>query len=146
MIFNSIAIASDHRGYLLKARFVEYFKAHKYEFIDFGTNCDTVSVDYPDYAQKVAEYVIEHERSCGVLICYSGVGMSISANRVPGIRAVLCYSTEVAKLSREHNDTNIICFGANFVNEEAAIEMFTLFAHTQFDSRHIHRIRKLDVK
>ena len=145
MIFNSIAIASDHRGYLLKTRFVEYFKAHKYEFIDFGTNCDTLSVDYPDYAQKVAEYEIEHERSCGVLICYSGVGMSISANRVAGIRAVLCYSDDIAQLSREHNDANIICFGANFVNDKSAFRMFDIFFSTPFERRHIHRIRKLDL-
>ncbi len=144
MIFNSIAIASDHRGYLLKTRFVEFFKTHKYEFVDFGTTSDTLSVDYPDYAQKVTEYVTEHEKSCGVLICYSGVGMSISANRVPGIRAVLCYSDDIAQLSREHNDANIICFGANFVNEKTALCMFDIFSSTQFDSRHLRRIRKLD--
>ena len=144
MIFDSIAIASDHRGYLLKTRFVEFFKTHKYEFVDFGTNSEKVSVDYPDYAQKVAKYVTEHEKSCGVLICYSGVGMSISANRVPGIRAVLCYSDDIAQLSREHNNANIICFGANFVNEKTALCMFDIFSSTQFDSRHLRRIRKLD--
>lgn len=144
MIFSSIAIASDHRGYQLKSHLVEYFEACGYNFTDFGTTSETPSVDYPDYAKKVAKYVVGHPNSCGVLICYSGVGMSISANRFASIRAVLCYSAEIAKLSREHNNANVICIGACFVNTEVTKELLEAFFSTSFDTRHNTRIQKID--
>ena len=144
MIFDSIAIASDHRGYLLKSQLVGHFGACAYDFVDLGTNSNNPSVDYPDYAKKVAEYVVSTPNSCGVLICYSGVGMSIAANRFFGVRAVLCYSNEIARLSREHNDANVICLGAGFMNAELAIKLLEVFFDTPFETRHLNRVRKID--
>ena len=144
MIFDSIAIASDHRGYWMKSDIMEYFQNLGYEFEDRGTASDCISVDYPDYARKVTEYVTSHKNSFGILICHSGVGMSIATNRVKGIRAVLCYNEEIAKLSREHNDANVICFGAGFINKELAIKCLEIFSNTVFDERHLPRIQKIE--
>ncbi len=144
MIFNSIAIASDHRGCQLRSQLVEHFEACGYDFTDFGTTSDTPSVDYPDYAKNVAEYVRDNVNSCGVLVCYSGVGMSIAANRFSGVRAVLCYSDEIARLSREHNDANVICFGAGFISTETAMKSLEVFFNIPFDPRHLNRVQKID--
>jgi len=145
MEFNSIAIASDHRGYWLKKDIIDYFNKTGYNVTDFGTNNDCISVDYPDYAKKVAKHVIENKNCFGILICNSGIGMDISANRFKGIRSVLCYSEEIAKLSREHNNANIICFGAAFIEQELAIRCVEIFAKTNLsDERHLVRINKID--
>ena len=144
MIFDFIAIASDHRGYQLKSQLVKHFESCGYSFTDFGTTSDSPSVDYPDYAKKVAKYVISNPNSFGVLICYSGVGMSMSANRFAGIRAVLCHSSEIARLSREHNNANIVCLGAGFMNINTAKELLSIFFNTPFDPRHNTRIQKID--
>lgn len=144
MIFNSMVIASDHRGYWLKADILEYFKNLGYEVKDCGTDSDCVSVDYPNYSQKVTDYLLLDENSFGVLICHSGIGMNIAANRVRGIRGVLCYEEEIAKLAREHNNANVICFGSGFIDREYAIKCVETFAHTKFDERHLPRIKKID--
>lgn len=144
MIFDSIAIASDHRGYWLKHDLMEYFGQFGYEFEDFGTENDCVSVDYPDYAKKVTDYVLSKPRSFGILICHSGVGMSIAANRVKSIRAVLCNEEEIARLSRLHNNANVICFGAGFIYNETAIRCLNTFMRTEFDERHQVRLCKID--
>lgn len=144
MIFNSVAIASDHRGFWLKSDIIEHFQNLGYEFVDRGTSSDCVSVDYPDYAQKVTDYVLSHENACGILICYSGLGMSMAANRRHGVRAALCLSEEMAKLSREHNNANVICFGSGFMTPEEVFKCLEIFFSTQFDERHLERIQKLD--
>ena len=144
MIFSSIAIASDHRGYQMKSEFITYFDEQGYRYTDFGTGNETTSVDYPDFANMVVDYVKTHEHSLGVLICHSGVGMSIVANRCKGIRAVLCYSEEIAKLSREHNNANVLCFGAGFIDISLAKKCFATFIETPFDSRHSIRLEKID--
>lgn len=145
MQFDTIAIASDHRGYWLKLDIIKYFRLQGYEIEDFGSDNDCVSVDYPDYAKKVAQYVLENKNSFGVLVCFSGIGMSIAANRFKGIRAVLCYNEEIARLSREHNNANIICFGARYINPESAIRCIDVFANSKLaDERHMIRINKID--
>lgn len=145
MRFNSIAIAADHRGYWLKNEIIEHFSANGYNITDFGTDNDCVSVDYPDYAKKVAKHVLANENCFGILICNSGIGMSIAANRFKGIRAVLCENEEIAKLSREHNNSNIICFGSAFIDQELAIRCCEIFAQTKLaDDRHLIRINKID--
>ena len=145
MAFYSIAIASDHRGYWLKADLIEYFSSRGFQITDFGTSSDCVSVDYPDYAKKVARHVLSNEDSFGILVCHTGVGMSITANRFKNIRAVLCYDDKIAKLSREHNNANVICFGAGFISTDLAIKCSDTFANTEFiDNRHLTRINKID--
>jgi RpiB/LacA/LacB family sugar-phosphate isomerase len=145
MIFNAIAIASDHRGYWHKNDIIEHFKQTGYYITDYGTNNDAESVDYPDYAKQVAEHVLKNSNTFGILICNSGIGMTIAANRIRGIRAVLCYREEIAVLSREHTDANVICFGAAFTPSEYAIRYAELFAITKFsEAYHISRIKKID--
>lgn len=145
MLFDTIALGSDHRGYWLKLDIINFFKSQGYEIVDFGSENDCVSVDYPDYAQKVAKYVLENQNSFGVLVCLSGIGMNIAANRFKGIRSVLCYNQEIAKLSREHNDANVICFGSRFISSELAIRCVDIFANTSLaDERHRKRINKID--
>jgi RpiB/LacA/LacB family sugar-phosphate isomerase len=145
MIFNAIAVASDHRGYWHKKDIIEHFKQNGYYVTDCGTDSDAVPVDYPDYIKPVAEHVLKHRDTFGILICNSGTGMAIAANRIRGIRAALCYREEIVKLAREHTDANVICFGAAFVPSEYAIRYAELFANTKFsEAYHIPRIRKID--
>jgi len=144
MIFNSIAIASDHRGYQMKSELISYFHEIGYSYTDFGTDNEDISVDYPDFAGMVTDYVKTHKKALGILLCFSGVGMSIAANRHKGIRAVLCYSEEIAKLSREHNNANVLCFGAGFIDLSIAKNCIKTFINTQYDPRHSTRLEKID--
>ncbi|MDR0695188.1 MAG: RpiB/LacA/LacB family sugar-phosphate isomerase [Holosporales bacterium] len=145
MIFNSIAVASDHRGYWHKKDIVEYFKQNGFYVADYGTDSDAISVDYPDYVKPVADHVLKHENTFGILICNSGIGMSIAANRIRGIRAALCYREEVVEQAREHTDANIICFGAAFISPEYAMRYIELFASIKFSEEyHVPRIKKID--
>ena len=144
MIFNSVAIASDHRGYQMKSALIAYLDELGYRYTDFGASNETTSVDYPDFADMVTDYTINHEKAMGILICFSGVGMSIAANRRKGIRAVLCYSEEIARLSREHNNANILCFGTGFLDVSLAKKCLITFMNTSFDPRHSRRLEKID--
>ena len=143
MIFSKIAIASDHRGFELKSDIIAFLDDLGIEVFDFGTNSSDVSVDYPDYAKKVSEYVTNSQDTAGILVCYSGVGMSIAANKFQRIRAVLCYSNEIAKLSREHNNANVLCLGAGFLDFADVKIIINTFLNTDFDERHINRIEKI---
>lgn len=135
-------IASDHAGFPLK----EELKKH-FQFEDLGTT-STESVDYPDYADLLAEKLIKDDSAFGVLICGSGVGISIAANRYKEIRAVLAESEKVAKLSREHNHANVLCMGANIVSPELAVKILNAFLSAKPDQgeRHLRRINKLSQK
>ncbi|MDR3224314.1 MAG: ribose 5-phosphate isomerase B [Holosporales bacterium] len=144
MNFLSIAIASDHRGYWLKKDLIDYFQTRGHNTFDYGTENDCVSVDYPDYAKKVVEHILTHDNTFGILVCYSGLGMTMVANRFDGIRAAYCNELELAKLAREHNDANVICFGSAFVTPELAIRCTEIFATTQLaNERHKLRINKI---
>jgi len=142
------AIGSDHRGYNLKENIKEYLKLQKYSFKDVGTD-STTSVDYPDYAQKVGNLVSERKVNYGILICGSGIGVSIAANKIRNIRAVNATSPEIADMSRRHNNANIICFGADFIDIVKAEEYLNIFINTPFEGgeRHERRIQKInDIK
>ena len=137
-----IGIANDHRGYNLKNELVKYLKSRGYEVIDYGS--DTVySVDYPDFATLMANN-LKNSDEFGVLICGSGIGISIAANRFSHIRCALCYNSTLARLSREHNDANVLCFGARVVGRDIIKDMVEVFFATEFSGgRHEKRVEKL---
>jgi len=138
-----IAIGSDHAGFESKERAKSDLLALGVEVVDKGThNLD--SVDYPDFGAAVARAVASGEVERGVLICGSGIGVSIAANKIPGARAALCWNEETARLAREHNDANVLCFGARFIDPEQAARMVRLFLETKFaGERHTQRVEKL---
>ena len=134
-----IFIASDHAGYEMKTKLNKYFNS----FIDLGTN-SFESVDYPDFAHKLSIEVLKNEGSLGILICGTGVGMSIAANRSKGIRAGLVNSVEVARLIRQHNDANVLVIPGRFMKDEDAKNCVQMFIDTQFEAgRHKKRIEKI---
>lgn len=139
-----VSIACDRAGIQLKEFIIESLK-NEFEFIDFGTNSNE-AVDYPDYAKVVAKTIINKEVDFGILICGTGIGMSIAANRFNGVRASLCHNSLEAKLTREHNDANILCLGARIIGQETALENVKTFLNTKFsnEERHIRRINKID--
>jgi ribose 5-phosphate isomerase B len=139
-----IAIASDHAGVDLKEILKKELKETGYAVTDLGTQ-GTQSVDYPDYAGKMAEWMRQHSEGYGVLICGSGVGMSIAANRHKHIRAALCTNGLVAALARRHNDANVLCFGARIIGVEMARFCLKEFLNAEFEGgRHQHRVDKLN--
>lgn len=133
-----IAIANDHGGLELKNRIKETLK-EKYEFIDFGTDT-TISCDYPNYAIAASEYVAQKKCDFGIIICKSGIGMSIAANKVKGVRCALVDNVENAKLCHQHNNANVIALGANDVNLDLAIKIIDAYDSVEFETRHQHRI------
>ncbi len=140
----SIVIGSDHAGFDMKTELLEYLKLKNFTCYDSGCY-DKNSVDYPDYANAVAGKVSSDKNLLGILLCGSGIGVSIAANRWKGIRAALCWDMEIARLSRQHNDANIICLPARFLDKEKMIEIVNEFLNTEFEGgRHSNRIRKID--
>lgn len=138
-----IAIGSDHAGFELKRVLKNMLAEGGYAVSDLGTE-GTESVDYPDFAQSVASEVSAGGADIGVLICGSGIGMSIAANRHPGIRAALCHDEETARLAREHNDANILVLGSRLVGEADAKACLRVFLETEFEGgRHARRVAKL---
>ena len=137
-----IFIASDHAGYYLKNSVVTKLSKSQ-KIIDLGPNSND-SVDYPDYAKKLSKRVASHKGSFGILICGSGMGMAISANKTKNIRAALCYSIKNTKLSRLHNNANIITLGERLINKSKAINLIKVFLRTKFKGgRHLRRVRKI---
>jgi len=141
-----IYLASDHAGLSLKAEIIKFLLKNNLEFLDLGCYTDS-SVDYPDYAKKLAQNIKENPLSKGVLICGSGIGMSIAANRCNHIRAALCITPEMAELARKHNDANVLVLGARLISKNIAISCLKAFIDTNFskDQRHINRINKLSI-
>lgn len=143
-IFNTIFLASDHAGFELKNSLVKFLQTNGINAQDLGTS-DTQRVDYPDYAFAVAQKVKETPRACGILVCGSGIGMSIAANRVEGIRAALCSESLSAKLARAHNDANVLCLGGRLIGQTMAQEIVEVFLNAEFEGeRHSGRVKKLD--
>ncbi len=137
-------IATDHAGYALKAYVKDYVNSLGHEIIDLGPD-SADRVDYPDFAKKCANAVISDKGSFGILICGTGIGISISANKVSGIRAALCHDSYTAKLTRQHNDANILCFGERVVGKGVIEDMIATFASTEFEGgRHAGRISKIE--
>jgi len=138
-----IALGADHRGFALKEALRAWLVGRGHEILDFGTD-SADRVDYPDYAFKVADVVSRRGAERGILICSTGIGMSIAANRLPKVRAALCSSVRLARLSRAHNDANVLCLGADFVSGAEARRIVGVWLKTGFaGGRHVRRVRKL---
>jgi ribose 5-phosphate isomerase B len=138
-----IAIGADHAGFALKDQVRDALRQAGHEVVDLGTN-SAESTDYPDYASAVAHNVVSGAADRGILVCSTGVGMSIAANKINGIRAALAVNPEEVRLTRAHNDANIITIGARDTNAQAANEMVRVFLETPFDGgRHARRIGKI---
>ncbi|MDR1891198.1 MAG: ribose 5-phosphate isomerase B [Puniceicoccales bacterium] len=138
-----ISVGCDHGGYKLAMLLIKYLSKSDIDIFYYGTFSDETSVDYPDYAKCVAGDIASFKSDFGLLICKSGIGMSIAANKVPSVRAANCWNVETAKLAREHNDANILCLGANFINVKTAKEILDTFLNTKFATRHLKRIEKI---
>ena len=137
-----IYIASDHAGFKLKSSILSKFSKKK-KIIDLGPN-SSVSVDYPDYAKKLSKKIASDKGSFGILICGSGMGMAITANKIKNVRAALCYSNKNTKLSRLHNNANIITLGERLISKNKAINLIKIFLSTKFEGgRHLRRIKKM---
>jgi len=139
-----VAVASDHAGFSLKEEIVRFLKQEKVEVLDLGTY-DTQPVDYPDVARSVGTALIEGRAGKGILICGSGVGASVAANKIRGIRAGLCHDTYSAHQGVEHDDMNVLCLGARVVGPEVAKELAAAFLKAEFsgDERHVRRLNKV---
>lgn len=138
-----IAIGSDHAGFGYKSAVIDHLQKNGYEVKDQGTFSEA-SCDYPDYAHAVANAVETSDAWMGVLICGSANGVAITANKHQGIRAAICWETEIATLARQHNDANIICIPARFVATDLALHMVDLFLSTEFEGgRHLNRVQKI---
>lgn len=144
-----IAIGADHAGYNLKEKVKDYCERKDYQIIDKGTDSES-SVDYPDFAFAVAEAVSSNEADYGILVCYTGIGMSMAANKVPGIRAALVNAPELAEMTRRHNNANVLTLGAGYTDFEEAKEITKVFLSTEFDGtkpgqeRHQRRVNKIN--
>ena len=138
-----IAIGADHAGYRLKTEILNYLKQKGYQVKDFGTYTET-SVDYPDYALIVGNAVSKGECEKGILICGTGLGMSIAANKIPGIRAALCNDCYTARMSREHNNANILVLGERVIGTGLALEIVDIWLKSEFvGGRHALRVEKI---
>jgi len=140
-----IAIGADHGGYPLNERVIKDLAAAGNEIIDFGTHVGSRPDDYPDYALKVGEAIQRNDADIGILICGSGVGAAVAANKLKGIRAALCGDTYSGHQSREHDDCNVLCLGARVVGEELAMDIVRAFVAAKFsgEERHLRRLAKV---
>jgi ribose 5-phosphate isomerase B len=135
-----IVLGADHGGFMLKEHIKKYLKANDIPHRDFGTHSEA-STDYPDYALKVAQVVADDPDSIGILCCGTGIGMSIAANKVKGIRAALCNDLFCAEMSRKHNDANILCLGARVIDTKLGLDIVETFLNTEFEGgRHSKRL------
>jgi ribose 5-phosphate isomerase B len=138
-----IAIAADHAGFDLKERLRVKLKDEGHEVVDFGTG-STESCDYPDFAQQVAREVARGRSDRGILVCSTGIGMAIAANKVAGVRAAPAQSEDEVRLTREHNDANVLTLGARYLDEQRAAGLIELFLNTEFaGGRHARRVAKI---
>ena len=140
-----IAIGCDHGGYDLKVEIMHYLKENNISYVDVGTYTKE-SVDYPKYAKRVCREILEGKCDKGILICGTGIGISIAANKIKGIRAALCGDCFSAQATREHNDANVLALGARVTGTGLALKIVDTFLHTKFseDKRHVARIRQIE--
>ncbi len=139
-----IALGCDHGGFPLKQRVASVIQAAGHTVVNCGTDSDC-SVDYPDYALRVGQAIVSGEADRGILLCGSGVGISVAANKIPGIRAGVCHDIYSAHQGVEHDDMNVLCLGARIVGEEVAVELVRAFINAQFtqEERHLRRLNKV---
>lgn len=139
-----VVLASDHAGVELKAEIVALIQEQGYSFEDFGPHVATTSVDYPDYAAKVATHIQQHPDDLGIVICGTGIGISIATNKHKGIRCALCHDCYSARVTREHNNSNVLAMGARVIGIDLAKEIVTAFLGAEFEGgRHQNRIDKI---
>ena len=142
-LFKKICIGSDHAGFQLKEFVKDFLIKEKISITDLGPFTSN-SVDYPDYAKKVSKRVQSKKSDVGILICGSGTGMAITANKTKGIRAAVCYNSRLTRLSREHNNANIISLGSRFVKKKDALKMVSIFLNTKLEGgRHQRSVKKI---
>jgi ribose 5-phosphate isomerase B len=140
----AIAVASDHAGFDLKEILKRDLQQAGHEVLDLGTS-SAQSVDYPDFGQAMADAIARGRAACGVLVCGTGIGISMAANRNPKVRAAVVHDVTSARLSREHNDANVVAFGQRLIGSEVAREALKVFLATKFEGgRHVGRVAKLD--
>ncbi|MCK4857142.1 MAG: ribose 5-phosphate isomerase B [candidate division Zixibacteria bacterium] len=141
-----IALGADHKGYLLKEKVKAFLKEQGHEVVDFGTDSEE-STDYPDYGMKVAQAVANDEVDRGITLCWTGNGMNMVVNKLPEIRGAFAFTEEMARLTREHNDSNILSLASKWVEPELAEKIITVWLTTEFEGgRHLPRIRKFSIK
>ena len=139
-----VVVGSDHGGFEYKAKIIDYLKEHNFDYEDVGTFTKD-SCDYPIIAKKVANKVVSGEADKGILICGTGIGMSITANKVKGIRAALCSDTFSARATRAHNNSNILCLGERVIGDCLALDIVDVWLHTEFEGgRHQRRIDEIE--
>jgi len=142
-IFKKICISSDHAGFKLKESIKDFLINKNISIIDLGP-INEDSVDYPDYAKKVSNRVKSKKSDIGILVCGSGTGMAISANKIKGIRAAVCHNLKSTRLSRQHNDANIIAIGSRLTKKNTALQLVSIFLETKFEGgRHLRRVKKI---
>ena len=142
-LFKKICIASDHAGFKLKNQILDFLIRRNVSVIDLGPYKDN-SVDYPDFAKKISRRVISKKSDIGILVCGSGTGMAISANKIKGIRAAVCYNSRSTRLSRQHNNANIISMGSRLISKKDAFKFVSIFLETKFEGgRHLRRVNKI---
>ena len=142
-IFKTACIASDHAGYKLKEDIKNYLIDKKMSVFDMGPYNDN-SVDYPDYAKKLGNRIKLKKSDVGILVCGSGTGMAISANKIKSIRAAVCYNTKSTRLSRQHNNANIIALGSRLIKKNLSLKLVEIFFNTKFEGgRHLRRVKKI---
>ena len=143
ILFKKFCIASDHAGFKLKESIKNFLINKNISIIDLGPMNEN-SVDYPDFAKKISQRVKIKKSDVGILVCGSGTGMAISANKVKGIRAAVCYNSNSTRLSRMHNNANIIALGSKLTKKQIALQLVTIFLQTKFEGgRHLRRIKKI---
>ena len=142
-LFKKACIASDHAGFKLKESIKDFLINKNISIIDLGPMNEN-SVDYPDYAKKVSNRIKSKRSDIGILVCGSGTGMAISANKIKGIRAAVCYNLKSTRLSRQHNDANIIAIGSRLTKKNTALQLVSIFLGTKFEGgRHLRRVKKI---
>jgi len=141
----TIFIGADHRGFMFKGKIAAMLKSLGHEVVDMGTYVLEPPCDYPAISFEVGQNVAKHKNSRGILVCLTGIGHSIAANKVPGVYAALCYSKEAAELSRRHNNANVLVVGSNFVSENTLMEIVKVWLATPFDGgRHLRRFKQIE--
>ena len=142
-LFKKVCIASDHAGYKLKEDIKNFLVIKNVSIIDLGPNSNS-SVDYPDFAKKVSNRVKSKRSDVGILVCGSGTGMAITANKTKKIRAAVCYNLTSTRLSRQHNNANIIALGSRLTKKSTALKLISVFLSTKFEGgRHLRRVKKI---
>ena len=143
LLFKKISLASDHAGYILKEIIKKKLVKNKIKVFDLGPKTKD-SVDYPDYAKKVARNISSRKTNMGILVCGSGTGMAMSANKFRKIRAAVCYNSVSTRLSRTHNNANILAIGSRLIKQKEAIKLVNIFLSTKFEGgRHLRRTKKI---